>query len=357
MTVSGIAASWLCAFSVLALFESSSAAGTKAWKTRSVYQVMTDRFARTDGSTTASCDLDMYCGGTWKGLINHLDYIQGMGFDAVMISPIVKNVEGKVSYGEAYHGYWVDDMNSLNSHFGTHQDLLDLSNALHSRGMFLMMDTVVNNMAYITNGSDPATSVDYPALEPFNNAQYYHPYCKITDYNDYPLAQRCWTGDDIVPLPDLKTEDPTVQQMLTQWLQDTMTTYSVDGLRLDAAKHVTPEFLPVLGNAASSFMTGEVYDYRPEIICNYTNNYITSVPNYPIWNATNEAFTLGNPKALADQIQVMKSTCRDPTVLASFSENHDIRRFGNYTHDMAVSKHYHYYSFEDTFPFALTQTE
>lgn len=44
---------------------------------------MTDRFARTDGSTTAACNLNDYCGGTWQGLINHLDYIQGMGFTAV----------------------------------------------------------------------------------------------------------------------------------------------------------------------------------------------------------------------------------------------------------------------------------
>lgn len=301
---------------------------------------MTDRFARTDGSTTAPCDLKMYCGGTWRGMINRLDYIQGMGFDSIMISPIVHNLEGTVDYNgteNAYHGYWIDDMNSLNEHFGTHQDLLDLSNALHSRGMFLMMDTVVNNMAYITDGRNPATSVDYSTLEPFNNADYYHPYCPIIDYSNYPLAQRCWTGDKIVPLPDLKTEDPTVQQMLTNWVQKTMATYSVDGLRVDATKHVTPEFLPILGNAANAFMTGEVFEVNPVIICNYTNNYITSVPNYPIWNATNEAFTTGNPKALADQIQIMKSLCRDPTVLATFAENHDVKRFATLTPDMAVS--------------------
>lgn len=53
------------------------------WRRQSIYQVMTDRFARSDGSTTASCDLDEYCGGTWIGLINQLDYIQQMGFTAV----------------------------------------------------------------------------------------------------------------------------------------------------------------------------------------------------------------------------------------------------------------------------------
>jgi alpha-amylase len=55
-----------------------SAADLEAWKSRSIYQVMIDRFARTDGSTDVACDdLSVFCGGTWKGLTNNLDYIQG----------------------------------------------------------------------------------------------------------------------------------------------------------------------------------------------------------------------------------------------------------------------------------------
>jgi hypothetical protein len=37
--------------------------------------------------------------------MNHLDYIQGMGFDAVWISPVSANLEGATSQGEAFHGY------------------------------------------------------------------------------------------------------------------------------------------------------------------------------------------------------------------------------------------------------------
>jgi hypothetical protein len=69
-------------FAFLAVAQALSPA---EWRAQSIYQVMTDRFARTDGSTTASCDLGNYCGGTWQGLINHLDYVQDMGFTAVSI--------------------------------------------------------------------------------------------------------------------------------------------------------------------------------------------------------------------------------------------------------------------------------
>ncbi|OJJ51285.1 hypothetical protein ASPZODRAFT_148590 [Penicilliopsis zonata CBS 506.65] len=336
------AAQWgSVAIGVTDLLGSASAAGTDSWKTRSIYQTMTDRFARSDGSTTSPCNTTagLYCGGTWRGLINQLDYIQGMGFDAVMISPIIENIVGEVSYGEAYHGYWPLDLYSLNSHFGTHQDLLDLSSALHNRSMYLMMDTVINNMAYITNGSDPATDVNYSVFTPFNSSGYFHPYCEITDYNNYSLAQRCWTGDDIVPLPDLKTEDSTVQSLLESWVEEVMSTYSIDGIRLDAAKHVTPDFLPRFHSATNNtFMTGEVYDSSVDVICNYQNNYLPSVPNYPIYFALLKAFTQGNTSALTNEITVMKRACNDVTALASFSENHDVTRFASLTDDLALAK-------------------
>lgn len=68
-------------------------------------QVMTDRFAVADNSSKP-CDTSArkYCGGSWKGITSHLDYIQNLGFDAIWISPVVENLEGETGYGEAYHG-------------------------------------------------------------------------------------------------------------------------------------------------------------------------------------------------------------------------------------------------------------
>jgi len=73
-----------------------SALSAAEWRKQSIYQVVTDRFARTDLSTTAQCNTadQVYCGGTWRGLISKLDYIKGMGFTAVWISPIVKQIDG-----------------------------------------------------------------------------------------------------------------------------------------------------------------------------------------------------------------------------------------------------------------------
>jgi alpha-amylase len=86
----------LCAAATLGVVE---AADKDAWRSRAVYQVLTDRFAK-EGGGGACGDLSNYCGGTYKGMIEHLDYIEGMGFDAIWISPVVDN------WANGYHGYW-----------------------------------------------------------------------------------------------------------------------------------------------------------------------------------------------------------------------------------------------------------
>jgi alpha-amylase len=67
-----------------------------------------------------------------------------MGFDAIWISPVVENIDDETKYGEAYHGYWTKNINTVNTKFGSADDLKALSAALHSRGMYLMVDVVVN---------------------------------------------------------------------------------------------------------------------------------------------------------------------------------------------------------------------
>lgn len=149
------------------------------WKSRSIYQVVTDRFARSDGSTTAPCDPGegVYCGGSWRGLINRLDYIQGMGFSAVWISPVTLNLLQKTKNLESYHGYWQQDLYAVNPQFGTMEDLKDLSDALHKRDMYLMLDVVVGNMAF----AGAPEEVDYSVFDPFNQQQFFHPYCPMPD--------------------------------------------------------------------------------------------------------------------------------------------------------------------------------
>jgi alpha-amylase len=137
-------------------------------------RIVTDRFALSEDSTVPldACDpmKQRYCGGTWNSIRRNLDYIQNMGFTAIWISPVNRNIEGVTAYGESYHGYWIDDISQLNAHFGTANDLKALSAELHARGMYLMVDMVVNNVV-AAGTTEPDLSSFF-----FKQPSQYHPY-------------------------------------------------------------------------------------------------------------------------------------------------------------------------------------
>lgn len=110
-----------------------------------------------------------------------------MGFSAIWISPVVENVVGLTADGNSYHGYWARWIDSINTNFGTPSDLVALSDALHARDMYLMVDVVTNHMGYEGCGE----CVDYSIYDVFNNEEYFHPFCLITDYNNATDAQDC----------------------------------------------------------------------------------------------------------------------------------------------------------------------
>jgi len=135
---------------------------------RSIYFVVIDRFARTDGNTTPCDSKTHWCGGTLKGIMQQLDYIEGMGFDTLWITPVVKQYDGETEDGTGFMGYWAKNHYEIDPHYGTAQDLKDLSRHLHDRGMFLMLDIVCNHVGPVHS------SKDVYDLYPFNHTSYFH---------------------------------------------------------------------------------------------------------------------------------------------------------------------------------------
>ncbi|KAL4820262.1 glycoside hydrolase superfamily [Aspergillus spinulosporus] len=308
------------------------------WAERSIYQVMTDRFARPAGSPEESCDPYRYCGGSWAGIIDKLDYIQDLGFTAVQISPVVENIPDNTVYGEAYHGYWPQNLYTLNEHFGTADELRKLSRELHKRGMYLMVDVVINDMAQAVNSSlDSGSSIDWSRLIPFNNKKYYHPFCSIEDWNNPDESKNCWFSTEVVALPDLKTEDESVVSIIQAWVKELVGNYSIDGLRVDAAKHMNEAYLTSFNEAAGVFTMGEVYTENIDAVCKY-EEIVSGLLNYPLYGPMVQAFTAGNMSGLAEKVQAAHSQCKDFTRLATFTENHDTPRFASLINDTTLAK-------------------
>src|SRR5690606_6909819 len=114
-----------------------------------VYFVLTDRFVNGDtgndhrdqGGANRTFDIPLpvcdgvagnigYLGGDFRGLADNLDYIQGMGFGAVWITPIVDNPDESFTGGtppgcdsilsdrgkSGYHGYWGVNFHRVDEH-------------------------------------------------------------------------------------------------------------------------------------------------------------------------------------------------------------------------------------------------
>lgn len=304
------------------------------WRNQSIYFIMTDRFARTDGSTTAPCNVTagVHCGGTWQGVIDHLDYIQDMGFTALWITPVTHQIQTS----DAYHGYWQDDLYDVNPELGTSASLKNLSSNLHDRGMYLMLDVVANHFAW----TGPPNETYWADYKPFDSEMYFHPPEPI-NYDNQTSIETGWLVVDPTPvvLPDVNTSREDVQSLYQSWIADLVANYSVDGLRVDTVKHVQQSFWPGFNNASGVYNVGEVFNTdNITYLCDY-QNYMNGVLNYGVYTQIQTGFvnSSGNLFALAEAMLEVQAQCKDVSVLGSFMENHDNPRFPNSTLDLQLA--------------------
>jgi alpha-amylase len=296
-------------FALAALAALAHAGDTAAWKQRSVYQVLTDRYAQ-DSTGNGGCgNLSNYCGGTFNGLKNNLDYISGMGFDAIWISPVVDNLD------PGYHGYWARNWNEINSHFGSADDLKALVSAAHDKGIWVMVDVVANHVAPIGN--------DFGQITPYNSADHYHSNCQITDWNNQGNVEYCRLAD----LPDLNQDNQWVRGQLKDWVKNLVSTYDFDGIRIDTIPEVAKDFWKEFGDAAGVFQMGENFNGDPAYVGPY-QGYVTALFNYPMYYTISDVFGSGkNMGNIKNRYDAEKSHFSDISALGLFVDNHDNARF------------------------------
>lgn len=114
------------------------------WKTAVVYQIYPRSF--NDSNSDGIGDL--------PGILTKLDYLEHLGVDVVWLSPVYTSPQDD-------NGYDIADYQDIDPLFGTLSDIDALVAGLHSRGMKLMMDLVVNHTSdehpWFQESRDPAS--------------------------------------------------------------------------------------------------------------------------------------------------------------------------------------------------------
>ena len=103
-----------------------------------IYHLLIDRF--NGGWQKPPKSENKFCGGTLQGVIDKLDYIEGLGFNAVMLSPIFASAN--------YHGYHTLNFDEVDPHIGTWEDYQRLLDTAHAKGMKIICDFVPNHCWY-----------------------------------------------------------------------------------------------------------------------------------------------------------------------------------------------------------------
>lgn len=241
------------------------------WEDQVIYNIMIDRFD--DGDSRNNCinlneligvETDEYhgCnpysplhfhGGDLRGVINRLDYLKNLGITTLMLTPFQR------TYG-LYHGYGIWNFLAVDPAFGTLSDVKELVNKAHDRGMYVILDAVINHSADVWEYQHPVPK-EPPFSCRFGDESSRLPVAGWTgnmlvpeELRDFDLFNRCgkiahWDYDfetengDFFRLKDLATWKPEVAAILSTIYKWWIREIDVDGLRIDAIKHVDPRFL------------------------------------------------------------------------------------------------------------------
>ena len=242
-----------------------------------VYQIFPSRFATTQpvdkklwykAPITPMDDLH----GNLRGIIEHLDYIKDLGIDVVYLTPIFKS--------NSCHKYDTIDYYQVDPSFGTTEDLKELVQKSHERGMKVVLDAVYNH-----TGREFFAFQDI--LEKGEKSKY------LDWYFIDELPPRGEWGE--IPnfkcfgyyggMPKLNLKNPEVEKYITDvacyWIKEC----DIDGWRLDVGDEISHFFWKNFRKAIKAvkkdmLIIGEIWHYAGDFL---EGDEWDTVMNYPFY--------------------------------------------------------------------------
>ncbi len=312
------------------------------WQRGVMYYAFVDRFVNgdraIDGSEGAGYELSSYMGGDLQGVIDALDYLEDLGVNVIWLSNPQDNAEGAwegdCADSSAYHGYWPDDPYAVEEHFGGEDALRDLVEAAHARQMRVVMDWVGNHVHQ-----------DHPYYRDHGDTWFNEPVmCRVgDDYSNFDdIPEVCWFAEY---LPDIRYYEP---EPLVQMVEDALwwiTTYDLDGFRVDGAKHVPHSVLwnvtsridqlvehAAAGGTTEFYTVGETFSFDRQWIVTYVNDHeLDAQFDFPLYGAVRSALVDdGTTMRDLSAARADSDATYGGALMSTFLGNHDVSRFTSY---------------------------
>ncbi|MFY0606992.1 MAG: T9SS type A sorting domain-containing protein [Cyclobacteriaceae bacterium] len=256
---------------------------------------------------------------TFKAVTERLDYLDSLGINAIEFMP-VNEFEGNLSWG-----YNPSFKLAVDKFYGTEDDLKELINEAHKRGMAVILDMVMNHHF----GRSPLVKMD--ASGEFGPPTATNPWLNVSPKHDFNV------GYDFNHESEYTKE--YLDEVITFWVDE----YHVDGYRFDLSKGFTQK--NTLGNvglwgqydasrvALLERMADVIWAQNPEtyVILEHLgeNNEEKVLANYGmmLWGHMNSVFR-STAKGNASNIDWLYHGTRDwdEAGVVGYMESHDEER-------------------------------
>ena len=313
------------------------------WRQGSVYYAFLDRLANgdtaNDSTEGASANAGEYQGGDIQGLIDLLPYLEDLGVGTIWISNPQDNAEGAFSGDceqtySAYHAYWPDAARTVEEHFGDDDSLRELVAQAHSRGMRVIMDWVANQL-----------HEDHPYLQE-HGEDWESEFALCEDnvggqLNFDRIPETCWFSPY---LPDIDYTNPEPLDVMVEDAIWWVKTYELDGLRIDAAKHMPHSVQWNLqsrieeeiehhgaGGDEQFWTVGETFDSYDRIAEYIGPHQLDGQFDFPLYYGIQGAFGTGSSSlGTLESLVADSDAAFSGALMSNFLGNHDVMRFVTY---------------------------
>ncbi len=315
-----------------------------------IYLIMPDRFANGDPSNDRipgmleGIDRNLpggRHGGDIQGIMEHLDYLEDLGVTTLWSTPLLE--DNLPAY--SYHGYAISDYYRIDPRYGRLEDYQALAQALHHRGMRLIMDYVTNHCSSAHWWMRDLPYEDWVHQFPeFRRSNYrmstqYDPYRAKTDY------EGCEKGWFDTTMPDLNQSNPHLIRYLAQNAIWWMELAALDGLRVDTYSYNDKKGIAywtkrIMDEYPHTNIVGEVWMHTQAEIAYWqsgnalSGNYDTHLPSvmdFPLHDVLAKAIREDSASWFDGIIKVYNNfvldfVYPDPSNIVIFGENHDTDR-------------------------------